>query len=597
MTINCINYYIFIAIISLKYINSVQVPQIPCSSNANCSDIAGSKCVKNFCDCEDDQIVNSDFTECVTISTGYYSDCSDSLQCSYWMLTGSECHVSEKKCKCKTGYHYRDGRCYKSFGLSQPCTRNEDCYDGYDIEALQCKKDVCVCSDNYFSRMDLDCRRISQKIGDPCIIDIECQFKNAICAKNRTCQLAGEDDDSTYPQPEKPPEVNVPNPVLGSDCKEDSDCKSVDNSYCLGKCRCQRNYRMDIKHDRCVPELNVNTKQKEDCLYIRNAEYRDEKCLCPVGFAYANNMAECIKATRIIETHSCTTDVNCHTFGPAAICNTEKKTCECGNNSWYSDESMICRIPKGIGESCFNDDDCKIDPEISDISPKCTDKKCQCPDNTYPAADNTICQAKDVELNSKCTKNSDCKTAYSECLDNVCKCDKNHYENGDKCSAGIGSKCSKDDNCEVLHSHCNDTDKTCHCEENYVNSNHLCYEVKTINETCELDIQCEENLNYMYSVCEKNSADDKNGKCNCKDGFHYRNGKCWPIKYLGEICIRDGECYIESDPPTVECRNGECSCIVGLQNDITNLRCERDGAFNLPVPYITLIFIFLFSTM
>lgn len=50
----------------------------------------------------------------------------------------------------------------------------------------------------------------------------------------------------------------------------------------------------------------------------------------------------------------------------------------------------------GIGESCFNDDDCKIDPEISDISPQCTDKTCLCPDNTYPAAFNTICQARDV---------------------------------------------------------------------------------------------------------------------------------------------------------------------------------------------------------
>lgn len=41
-----------------------------------------------------------------------------------------------------------------------------------------------------------------------------------------------------------------------------------------------------------------------------------------------------------------------------------------------------------------------------------------------------------LELNSKCTQNSDCKTTYSECLEKVCKCDKNHYENGDKCNAG-----------------------------------------------------------------------------------------------------------------------------------------------------------------
>lgn len=79
------------------------------------------------------------------------------------MLVGTECHPELKQCACIEGYHYRNGQCRKTNSYNEKCTTNDDCYDGYDIESLQCDSGKCKCSKTYSLRLDTDCRRKSSK--------------------------------------------------------------------------------------------------------------------------------------------------------------------------------------------------------------------------------------------------------------------------------------------------------------------------------------------------------------------------------------------------------------------------------------------------
>jgi hypothetical protein len=89
---------------------------------------------------------------------------------------------------------------------------------------------------------------------------------------------------------------------------------------------------------------------------------------------------------------------------------------------------------------------------------------------------------------------------------------------------------------------------------------------KTYNDTCTESEQCKPLLG------EKASCNDN--KCSCSESLHFNGGKCEEKKELEEQCTKTAECYVASDPETVECRNGVCHCKFNYSRDSSQNRCR-----------------------
>ena len=129
-----------------------------------------------------------------TAAEGAGSPCQDSLQCSATLFGGGYCikDVDGGRCGCRPGHHYLKGRCWKSSGECRPrppnppflrprvsplssfrsvglgdnCTQDENCWVGYDFEASVCSAEnesasVCKCAPGYYQREHSSCRRKS----------------------------------------------------------------------------------------------------------------------------------------------------------------------------------------------------------------------------------------------------------------------------------------------------------------------------------------------------------------------------------------------------------------------------------------------------
>lgn len=89
--------------------------------------------------------------------TEYYGTCKENSQCE-WLGENSEC---KNVCKCLEGFRWYQGECRKYVSLGETCTDTMDCYDGYNLLALNCSSNICVCSDGYYLRDGIDCRKIA----------------------------------------------------------------------------------------------------------------------------------------------------------------------------------------------------------------------------------------------------------------------------------------------------------------------------------------------------------------------------------------------------------------------------------------------------
>lgn len=89
---------------------------------------------------------------------------------------------------------------------------------------------------------------------------------------------------------------------------------------------------------------------------------------------------------------------------------------------------------------------------------------------------------------------------------------------------------------------------------------------KIYNDTCLVDEQC------VSLLGEKASCDEN--KCSCNESLHYKDGKCNEKKELNEQCSKSAECFVTSDPETVECRNNICNCKFNYARDSSQNRCR-----------------------
>lgn len=113
------------------------------------------------------------------------------------------------------------------------------------------------------------------------------------------------------------------------------------------------------------------------------------------------------------------------------------------------------------------------------------------------------------------------------------------------------AKCRYDDDC-MNNAYCWNQE-ACLCKDDYIvykNRTHTqCLKVaNSIGDQCEADIQCRVTF-APYSEC-------RNNICECSDGSHYEEGRCYESVGLGQACQTHHNCYIKDS----YCVTGFCAC-------------------------------------
>ncbi|XP_076231010.1 uncharacterized protein LOC143177106 isoform X2 [Calliopsis andreniformis] len=126
------------------------------------------------------------------------------------------------------------------------------------------------------------------------------------------------------------------------------------------------------------------------------------------------------------------------------------------------------------------------------------------------------------------------------------------------------AKCRYDDDC-MKNAYCWNQE-ACLCKEDYIvykNSTHVeCLKVaNAIGDHCETDVQCRVTF-ATYSECRHNT-------CQCSDGSHYVEGRCYESVGLRQMCQTHHNCYIKNS----YCVTGFCTCTLKYHPNPHNDGC------------------------
>nr|XP_003703658.2 PREDICTED: prion-like-(Q/N-rich) domain-bearing protein 25 isoform X1 [Megachile rotundata]XP_012141328.1 PREDICTED: prion-like-(Q/N-rich) domain-bearing protein 25 isoform X1 [Megachile rotundata]XP_012141329.1 PREDICTED: prion-like-(Q/N-rich) domain-bearing protein 25 isoform X1 [Megachile rotundata]XP_012141330.1 PREDICTED: prion-like-(Q/N-rich) domain-bearing protein 25 isoform X1 [Megachile rotundata]XP_012141331.1 PREDICTED: prion-like-(Q/N-rich) domain-bearing protein 25 isoform X1 [M len=126
------------------------------------------------------------------------------------------------------------------------------------------------------------------------------------------------------------------------------------------------------------------------------------------------------------------------------------------------------------------------------------------------------------------------------------------------------AKCRYDDDC-MRNAYCWNQ-QACLCKEDYIvfrNRTHVeCLKVASaIGDPCEVDVQCQVTF-APYSECRQNI-------CQCSDGSHYEEGRCYESVGLGKVCQSHHNCYIKNS----YCVTGFCVCTLNYHPNPRNDGC------------------------
>ncbi|KAG7190127.1 hypothetical protein KM043_006260 [Ampulex compressa] len=130
------------------------------------------------------------------------------------------------------------------------------------------------------------------------------------------------------------------------------------------------------------------------------------------------------------------------------------------------------------------------------------------------------------------------------------------------------ARCKYDADC-MSNAYCWNQE-ACLCKENYIvyrNRTHVqCLKVATqIGDPCKADIQCRVTF-APHSECREN-------KCQCSDGSHFEEGRCYESVELGSICQTHHNCYVKD----TYCVSGYCVCTLQHHPNPRNTGCIRSA--------------------
>jgi len=103
---------------------------------------------------------------------------------------------------------------------------------------------------------------------------------------------------------------------------------------------------------------------------------------------------------------------------------------------------------------------------------------------------------------------------------------------------------------------CDPNNNVCVCDDFFVMSGDWtkCLPLAAIpyNSACEENIQCPPRMG-QGAICSE-------GKCVCKDGFHYLHGICHKSSGFGDACNEDDDCYEAFSYESMSCLDKKCNC-------------------------------------
>lgn len=84
---------------------------------------------------------------------------------------------------------------------------------------------------------------------------------------------------------------------------------------------------------------------------------------------------------------------------------------------------------------------------------------------------------------------------------------------------------------------------------------------------CKTDEQCTPLLGELGKCVNRN--------CKCEIIHHHKDDRCYEKTPLDAPCERSSECFVTSEPDTVECRNSQCKCKLDHTPDVEAQACIK----------------------
>ena len=547
----------------------------------DCVDAADYEEVSGTCTCTNNSEYKNTTDSCECIP-GYGFDLNQTCQ-SCDTDSCIECFDNYTVCEtCDYGYFLNDsGVCLKCRSPCGNCSSYDVCLDCVDLAAynstgFDCncinqsdynnETDSCECVSGYgFNSIDGICEVCSD---DNCL---ECKSNYSICD---TCDFTYYLNESDSCSPCQSPCGNCSNISTCIDCiylaelgEDNATCSCVNHSEynsTSSSCECLSGYQAD-------PETETCQKCSQESCLLCTSNYSICE-LCDSTY-YLNQTGECLKCS--LPCLNCSSDSECIDCVVRATLNQNDSTCNCINNSDYSNitESCECNDEYGydsINETCVpcNTSSCAL---CSEDYSNCT----ECKSEYYLSENNCLecvgqCKTcKNETFCLSCFENSnyDNETGTCECIErfifnnetNVCACVNNSaYENDTntcECLPGYGidsdnSSCVPCNESSCLR--CSNNYSICEeCDDKYyLGDNGMCLDCPEPCANCS-------NSSYCYSCVDKANLLE-NSTCSCIDNADYNisSGAC-------ECFAGEGpECLICSNLSYYNSTEENCSCIL-----------------------------------
>nr|XP_012221305.1 PREDICTED: prion-like-(Q/N-rich) domain-bearing protein 25 [Linepithema humile] len=387
-------------------------------------------------------------------------------------------------------------------------------------------------------------------------------------------------------------------------CNSDDECTVTDSVCSNGLCKCAPGYILSADLTSCIKVatgLNAPCNETAQCsaYLFSGAQCVKDVCVCGPGYYYLHG--KCNRYVGLFE--KCKKNIDCYVNAEfeASICDTIDGICKC-NSDFYQREHRTCRRKgKAVNDECILDIDCTF------INATCTSE--------YVCAiksesDKAVAFSSDAVLNisdtvdkeiqvSKCKTDEDCKALENTICDptGICRCKRAHFvpdaEKDTKCIPELGESCQEydvNDHAYIEKSICRKGKWSCtngtvatkdnrKCRKGDTDS---CVPILSFGESCSLDIQCSVNVTDAICASKNNITDTielpktaENKTCTCSKENHYKFGKCFKKKFLGETCANLGECYETVNQGIIVCKKGKCACDSGYMK-FDNSTCVRD---------------------
>nr|XP_032528084.1 fibrillin-1-like [Danaus plexippus plexippus] len=392
---------------------SLVCSQWVCRQDSDCSSLSGSSCISGQCSCEPGQQAVLGGSMCIDVAPYFTSTCIEDFQCG-GLFTGFECRKNGNstvgQCMCQPGFHYLNGRCWRSKEHGQACSTSDECMNpARDPFSLQCNV-TCQCAEGYSERQRGICRKTASAVGEACVLNSDCNYPGGVC--NPRTFVCSQENDTSTDSPFRNVEIQTHQKISRVRCGGGQPCASPYVCSGLGICVCPAGY-YESSRGGCLAELG-SPSTPEQCVGFL-AEVVGGVCTCRDNFFFDENMRDCVKGifpSDIVILGKCVSLMSFKIPPPSLLG---------AARAWIRG---VTRVP-AIGGGCEGDEDCVIENTSCDGT-----RTCQCRDGFTAFED--ICWETSAGFNSSCSVTAECALQSAVCTNGRCACLPNHhYKDGD----------------------------------------------------------------------------------------------------------------------------------------------------------------------